>query len=184
VHAVLAAAAVVGKRRQVAVAKHQRVVVRVGDEEHHATRHPLGRRHGGEECRTRGLQRGHLRRGIDAGEDVLGLGDLPIDDLQTQRQLHGDRARLRRRCGSSAGTTAAWRRSRQVRLEHDDEADLAHDRIGDRNLERRRALGGQLPELTVADGQRLRLLGEFRVGRHRRLRRIVGDQRGQIRVGD
>ena len=88
---------------------------------------------------------------------------------------------------SAVGRRAASPRRRREcarrRLHHEDHPDLSGDRIRHRDLERRRSLDSALPQ-SLADGEDLRLLGEFRVRRHRRVRRIVGNERRKVAIGD
>ncbi len=158
-HAVLAAHAVVGKRRGLAVTGRERLVVGSPDLQHLLARHLLGLRHSREEGRTRHLQ--IRQRGIPqvARDQVLDFDDLAVLYLQPQSEL-----------------------DRLVVLGHDaEETNLLRHRVGDVDLEGRRHRLRGLPQSFARLG-RSQVLHELDVGGDRYLLRIVCDERGEISV--
>ncbi len=151
--------AVLRERREVAIVVIQRVVIGLRDVDQPAAGVAILIRYVHRDRRAQLLQiaQALLPRQRD---HVLGLGDLAVHELQSEAEL----------------------RRLAVGLQHHHAADFLRIRIGDDDLELRRTGGRRLPQ-AFAGLDALRVLDDPDVGSQLHLARIVGDQRGQVVVG-
>ncbi len=153
--------AVVAERNQATVVELQRVIVLAGDLQHAGARIAIGLDHRLGEGRARCLEVRHADVAQLIDDDLLGLGDQPVLELEPEADLHRS----------------------AVRLHHGHVADLLGRYVRHMNLERRRPGAGGLPQpLGRLDAGEV--LDDHGVRRERRGLGVVRDHRGHIAVGD